>query len=544
MQLEKIFFGAELSTLTSFFSIAFFVGFLPVALLAYCAFPNKYKKYGLLIINFVFYWLMSGKLIAYLIASIFSMHWFGLWIENKNIEMKSVLSETEKEHKKEVKNLYSKKKRFIVLLAVVINIGTLLTLKYSGFFYENINTLFAIFGSDFKIEISKYMIPVGISFFSLQSLSYIFDVYYGKIKAEKNIFKLALFISFFPQIVEGPICRYSQTVDKLWNVSAIKFENLTYGLQRFLFGMMKKIVVADRLNLFVVNIFSDYTQFDGGVIALSAICYTIQLYMDFSGSMDAALGVAQIFGISLPENFSRPFFSKTISEFWQRWHITLGTWFKDYVFYPVTGSKKMKQLTKFGRKKLGNHYGPLLAGSIALFCVWFSNGLWHGAGWNYLFFGMYHFVLILSGSLIKPVVNFVNKKLKINSHSRLYKLVQMFRTTVLVVIGEMFFNAHGLKAGLEMFKKIFTNFSLKYVFSKQIFGLEIDKYDCIVVAFTVLIVFVISILNEKGINVRDTLRKKHIAFRWIVWYALILFIIVFGAYGLDYAPVDPLYAQF
>lgn len=165
------------------------------------------------------------------------------------------------------------------------------------------------------------------------------------------------------------------------------------------------------------NVFNNYTDFDGGVIALAAVCYTVQLYMDFSGSMDAVTGTAQILGVTMPENFRQPFFSKTISEFWKRWHITLGTWFKDYVFYPVVTLKPLEKLTSAARKRLGNHYGPLLASAVALFCVWFCNGLWHGAAWSYLFFGMYHFVLILGGNIIAPPVRAVNARLHIRAES-------------------------------------------------------------------------------------------------------------------------------
>lgn len=230
------------------------------------------------------------------------------------------------------------------------------------------------------------------------------DVQRGVTKADTNLLRLTLFISFFPQIVEGPICRYDQTAQQLWDAKPITYENLTLGLQRIAYGMMKKIIIADRLNPLVRNVFNNYTDFDGGVIALAAVCYTVQLYMDFSGSMDAVTGTAQILGVTMPENFRQPFFSKTISEFWKRWHITLRTWFKDYVFYPVVTLKPLEKLTSAARKRLGNHYGPLLASAVALFCVWFCNGLWHGAAWSYLFFGMYHFVLILGGNIIAPPV--------------------------------------------------------------------------------------------------------------------------------------------
>ena len=324
----------------------------------------------------------------------------------------------------------------------------------------------------------------------------------------------------------------------------IDFSNLTLGLERLLYGMMKKIIIADRLNPLVRNVFNNYTDFDGGVIALAAVCYTVQLYMDFSGTMDAVMGIAQIFGVTMPENFQRPFFSKSISEFWQRWHITLGTWFKDYIFYPVTMSKPMKNLTSSARKKLGNHFGPLLAGSVALFCVWFCNGLWHGSAWNYIFFGMYHFALILAGNIISPAVTATNKKLHINADCFAYRTMRMVRTTILVIIGELFFRAEGLKDGLAMFGKMITDFSFSTLDSTLMDKLKIDVQDIIIVAVALVIIFVISVLNEKGINIRLSLKKKNIVIRWGLLYALIMFIVIFGAYGKGYVPVDPIYANF
>ena len=169
-------------------------------------------------------------------------------------------------------------------------------------------------------------------------------------------------MSFFPQIMEGPICRYGDTAHQLWAVPPIRWENFLFGVQRILFGLMKKVVVADRLNLFIRQVFSGYAEYDGFVIAVAVVCYTIQLYMDFSGTMDLVMGSGQIFGVTLPENFRRPFFSRNIAEFWRRWHVTLGTWFKDYVFYPVSMAKPMKKLTSWGRKRLGPPLWPSAGG--------------------------------------------------------------------------------------------------------------------------------------------------------------------------------------
>ena len=544
MDLSALLMAGRFDTMTSYFAVIFLVAFLPICIIVYSIIPQKTKKYFLLFASMVFFWLVSGQLIVYLILTIMSVHYFGIWLDRIQGKRNAAVKAAPKEERKALKKVFLHQSRLVLLFAAVIHIGVLLVIKYSPFFTANVNNLFTLLNVPLQLDIPSYIMPIGISFFTLQAISYLFDVYRGLIKADDNIFRLALFMSFFPQIVEGPICRYGQTADQLWNVKQIEFENLKLGAQRILFGLMKKLVIADRLNPLIKEVFSNYSNYQGGIIAIAAVCYTIQLYMDFSGTMDAVMGIAQIFGVTMPENFQRPFFSKSISEFWQRWHITLGTWFKDYIFYPVTMSKPMKNLTSSARKKLGNHFGPLLAGSVALFCVWFCNGLWHGSAWNYIFFGMYHFALILAGNIISPAVTATNKKLHINADCFAYRTMQMVRTTILVIIGELFFRAEGLKDGLAMFGKMVTDFSFSTLDSTLMDKLKIDVQDIIIVAVALVIIFVISVLNEKGINVRLSLKKKNIVIRWGLLYALIMFIVIFGAYGKGYVPVDPIYANF
>ena len=539
MRILSLLQAGKHSTLTSFFSPMYLAIFLPACILFYAVMPKKGKKYALLLESLGFFWLISGKYIAWLLVSIVSVWGCGLWLGRILEQRDAAVKAAEKPQRKAIKQQYLRYTRLVLALAALGNLGILLVLKYSGFFIQNVNTVFGL-----RISVPAFVMPIGISFYTLQAISYLFDVYQGTVKADRNLMRVALFLSFFPQIVEGPICRYGQTADQLWNAGQIRYDNLTLGLQRILFGLMKKLVVTDRLNTFVEGVFDKYWEFQGGVIAIAAVCYTIQLYMDFSGSMDAVTGTAQIFGITMPENFKRPFFSRTISEFWTRWHITLGTWFKDYIFYPVSMSKPMKKLTGAARKKLGNHFGPLAAGGIALFCVWFCNGVWHGAAWSFIFFGMYHFVLILGGSLIAPAVKKVNEKLHLSPESRFYCLFQVLRTCVLVVIGELFFRANGLRAGMYMFGRMVTDFRFSSLNAAMLKELSIDGADFLIVGVTVLIVFVVSLLNEKGICVRESLQKKPTPVRWAVLYALILYIIIFGAYGVGYVPVDPMYANF
>ena len=530
--------------INSYFSLGYLLLFLPVSVGLYTILPQKLRRWVLLSSSCLFFWAISGKLIAYLVFSVFSIHHIGVWLSSIQQGCDRLLETAPKEERKAIKAQYLKQQRGVVAFGVIIHIGILLVLKYTPFFAENINTLFGALHIPVTFEIPSFVLPIGISFYTLQAVSYIFDVYRRKIQADRNLMRLALYMSFFPQIMEGPICRYSDTAEQLWEAPRIRYENFMFGSQRILFGMMKKMVVADRLNLLIKTVFSDYPNYDGFVIAVSAVCYTIQLYMDFSGTMDIVIGTGQIFGIKMPENFERPFFSKSISEFWKRWHITLGTWFKDYIFYPLSMSKPLKKLTSHARKRLGNHFGPLISGAIALFCVWICNGLWHGAGWNYIFFGLYHFTWILLGNIADPLFIWITKKLHINRNNFFYRCMQMIRTSILVCIGELFFRANGLRAGLTMFQKIFTDFSLQTVYDRSIFTFGIDRYDCLIVLVALSIVFIISVLQEHHIQVRKQISKQNMVVRFAAYYALILLIVVFGAYGKGYIPVDPIYAGF
>ena len=518
--------------------------FLPAVVFLYNIVPKKLRPMVLLLASYLFFWSISGKLILFLLISTFSIHHFGLWLSSLQEERNRILAETERPERKAVKAEYIRRQRWVIFLAVCIHIGTLLVLKYTAFFGQNLNSLLALAGGDWTWKIPKMVMPIGISFYTMQAMSYILDVYRETLKPDKNIGRLALYMAFFPSMMEGPICRYNDDAVSLWEGRRSSVQNLVFGAERILYGVMKKMVIADRLNIMIKTLYSGYADYDGGMMVVAAIAFTCQLYMEFSGTMDVVIGSAELFGIVLPENFKRPFFSKSISEFWTRWHITLGTWFRDYIFYPISMSKPMKRLTSKARKKIGNHFGPLIAGSIALFVVWLFNGLWHGAGWHYICFGMYHFVLIASANAVEPYTKKLLEKLHIRREEGGYKCFRIVRTALLVCIGELIFRAGSLRIAMRMLKKMFTDFNFRSFTDGTLLNLGMDKYDFLIVAVSVLIVLVISIANERGICIRQKLAEKKVVVRWAVVYGLILFCIIFGAYGMNYTPVDPIYAGF
>ena len=523
----------------SYFSGSYLFLVVPIIALIYNLIPKK-REYFLLFANLVVYYIMGKYRLVFLIVSIISVYFSALFIKKVD-EKKEILLKNKNADKKLINKNIKSKKKLILVLCILFNVSFLVVFKYLGFLTININGLLDIFHANYKLKIIDLIAPIGISFYTLSALSYIIDVYNGKIEADKSFTKVALFLSFFPQIMEGPITRFSDTANDLYSGKKIEHNNLVLGYQRMMYGLFKKKLLVDRFSLLVINVFNNYNSYNGLTIFLGAVSYTVMLYMEFSGTMDIVIGSGQIFGINIPENFRQPFFSKNISEFWTRWHISLGAWFKDYIYYPISLSKPLKKLTVKLRKKLGNHYGPLVSGSIALFVVWFLNGLWHGAGYTFLLFGLYHFIMIAFGNFISPIVIKICDKFKINRENIFYRVLQSIKMSIFVFFGELIFRANSIKDVSGMFKGIFTRFKFNF---NELHLLGLDVYDFVIIIITIIIVFIIGILKEKNINIGQKLYEKKLWIRWLIYYVLILSIYIFGAYGPGYEPLDPIYADF
>ncbi len=524
----------------SYFDLEFAFIFIPIVILIFSIVPKKIKPAILLVASYLLFFMISNLLVIFLLLSTLSIYLAGIRIKSINeLRDKELLNANN--DKKEIKEKYKKRKKRVLLLVILFNISFLFVFKYLRFFTMNLNSILDLFGVS-KLRLLKFAAPIGISYYTLMAISYIVDVYNEKIEADRNILRLSLYLSFFPQIMEGPIAKYSETAEQLYNAKKVTYKNFCFGYQRILYGFFKKFVIADRLNAVVKVVFNHYTSFGGLSIFLGIVSYTVLLYMEFSGTMDVVCGTGDIFGVNIPENFNQPFFSKNISEFWSRWHISLGHWFKDYIFYPVSLSKPLKRITSSLRKKLGAHYSSLIAGAIALFCVWFLNGLWHGAGWPFLMFGMYHFFLILMGNIFEPIIQKLCTKYNIDRQKKPYVILQIIKTSFFVFIGEMFFRAETVGQGFGMLIRMFTRlFVLK---SNEIARFGLDFKDFLVIILGIIFVFIIGIMREKKINVREEVSSKNIAIRWLLYYLLIFAIIIFGAYGPSYSPVDPIYADF
>ncbi len=519
--------------------------FLPAVLLAYQITPRKFRGYTLLAAGYSFFWIISRNLLIYLLGTTLFTHYIGVWLGQVKAAQREALAECgEKAKKKEIKGAYKKKERRILTFGILTLLGVLAYVKYYQFFFQNVNGLLEALGTGRAIEIKRILVPIGISFYTLQAIGYMVDVYWDKISAQQPLKKVALFLAFFPQIMEGPIALYDQTAHQLWEGESLTGKNLSEGCLRILWGLFKKMLIADRLFLLVKMIFDNYQQYHGVMIAVGAVAYTIQLYMEFSGSMDIIIGTGRMFGVVLPENFRQPFAAKNAAEFWRRWHITLGVWLKTYVFYPASVSGIVKKWNRFGKKNCGKYLTRLGVSAMALFPVWLCNGLWHGPRWSYIFYGMYYFGILLVGEALEPVRNQVLKKLHLDENALYWRIPQMLKTWLIIFTGELFFRANGLKAGIHMFLSLFRDFQLRPLYDGTLLNFGLDKADYGVILIGCAVVGIVGFIRENQLLEKESITTFRLPVRWAVYYALILAVVIFGAYGIGYQQVDLIYAGF
>lgn len=385
-----------------FSSQIFIFIFLPFTLLSYYLFPNKLRNYVLLLLLSIFFYSWGGvNYVLILLTSILINYSFGIFI-SKYIERIAI-------------------KRLLLTIGVILNLILLFYFKYYDFTITNLNTLFKL-----DIALKEIVLPIGISFFTFQGMSYIIDIYRGTATVNKNIFSVALYISLFPQLVAGPIVKYKDIEDQIRNRKET-LQGFSYGIERFIIGLAKKVIIADVLASIAVSIIPNSTNvIDTPTAWLGIICYTLQIYFDFSGYSDMAIGLGAMFGFTFMENFNFPYISKSITEFWRRWHISLSTWFKEYLYIPLGGNRT------------GNTY-------VNLLIVFFVTGLWHGSSWNFIIWGLWHGLFII-------IEKFIQNK---NWYIKTPSIIKWFVTIFIVIIGWVFFSFDSLSNAFNFLSVMF-----------------------------------------------------------------------------------------
>ena len=508
----------------AFNQLIFVCLFLPLSVLLYRVIPQKLKKAFLILTSVVFIAWGNITDLLYLICVIV----FNYFSVRQIARLKN--------------DGLTKYARMVFISALAVNILFLGYFKYYNFFRSLVGLPEASFG---------IAVPIGISFYTFQATGYLIDVYRDTVPAEKNLFRFALFVSFFPQIVQGPISSFDQIGNQLYEQHRPEWVRFKEGGELILWGLFKKLVIADRMFAAINTVTTDYTSYAGQIILLSALMYALQLYADFSGGIDIARGVAQIFGIDLALNFRQPYFSKSINEYWRRWHITLGAWMKKYVFYSLAVSDLFLNVskgigkTRFGRTSAGKHIARTLPTAMASLIVFMLIGIWHGANSRYIGFGLWNGLVIMFSTLMMPVYAWALGKLRINAKSWAWQLFQMLRTFVIILVGYYFDIAPDMKGALDMMRRSIIDCHLHIKLS-QLEAIGLGKSDCGVILCGMLIILYFSIRLEKtGLTAPGELLSRRPAWlQWIVIFAGVLAVIIFGMYGSGAEGTDFVYMGF
>lgn len=530
------------------FVSATFIFFLIIVCFVYFVIPKRFQWIWLLLASYVFYAFASIKMLAFLIFTTITTYFTGRFLGKVNQESKKHLAEKKelltRDEKKTFKEIQTKKKRRILTLTVILNLGILIFLKYFNFFGENINSLLSMFSIKGTVPHLNLLLPLGISFYTFQSIGYIIDVYRGKYEADANLGKFALFVGYFPQMVQGPISRHDQLASQLVEEHSFNYTRVTQGLQLILWGFFKKLVIADRVGMLVNHVFTNYLEYEGIHLFIAAAFYGIQVYTDFTAGMDIARGVSQILGIEMVLNFARPYFSCSIAEFWRRWHITLGAWMKDYVFYPLSLSKGFSRMGKRARKILGNETGKMFPTFIAMFITFFLVGVWHGSSWKYVAYGIWNGGIIASSIMLEPVYKKMAKLFNVNTECFSWRFFQMARTFLLCSIGRVFSRADSCTIAFDYIKRMLTKFNPWVLFDDSIYTLGMSQKNFHIFLIMLLVLLVVGILQERGMQIRETIAKQNLYFRWLLYIGAITVLLIYGVYGPGYSYTEFIYQQF
>lgn len=489
-----------------------FVVFFPIVLMVYFIIPKKTRYIWLLVTSYYFYMGWNAQyalLLLFSTAITYISSLLLVWLREQE-----------------------QKKKLVVAVCIILNFGILFVFKYLKFASQIVIKIAELFGRDIQEPQISLLLPVGISFYIFQAVGYMIDVYRGRIEVEKNFFRYALFVSFFPQLVAGPIERSSNFLPQVRNLHKINlwnFDRMRGGALIMMYGYIMKMIIADRAAIFVDAVYDIelYNQYTGFTVLVAAVLFSIQIYCDFAGYTFIAIGAARIMGINLMNNFEAPYFATSIKEFWARWHISLTSWFRDYLYFPLGGS----------RKGVFRKY-------INILIVFTVSGLWHGAGWHFVAWGLLHGVLRVLEEGTANVRKKAARILNIRQNVFSYKVFQICFNFFVVTIAWMFFRAASLQQAMDMIRNMFFQANTWVLFDGSLFAFGLDAKD-----FNVLIVFIgvmliVDYLRSKKVALVENFGKQNILMQWLVFLAGIWVILIFGVYGPGFDAAQFIYFQF
>jgi D-alanyl-lipoteichoic acid acyltransferase DltB (MBOAT superfamily) len=489
-----------------FNSIEFLI-FFPIVVVVYFIIPDKVKHLWLLIASYYFYMCWNAKYALLILASTIVTYISGILLDR-------------------LKNQLLLKKS-VVAASFLINLGILFYFKYINFMLDTVTRIFAKLHIQLNTPVFDIILPVGISFYTFQALSYTMDIYRGEINAEKDFFRYALFVSFFPQLVAGPIERSKNLLKQLSIPQKFSFENMREGLLLMLWGYYLKIVLADRIAIFVDTVYGDYKTYPGMYLIVATMLFAVQIYCDFAGYSTIAMGAAKVLGVELMENFNAPYLSTSVAEFWRKWHISLTSWFKDYLYIPLGGSRKGK-LRKYLNKMI----------------VFLVSGLWHGAQFSYIAWGGINGLYQVIGEILQPLRDKAVTILQLNRKSLGHKLLCATCTFIMVDFSWIFFRANGFKKALVIINSMFTVKNPWVLVDGSLYKCGLDDKNFRLMLIAILTLLFADFCKHRGIKIREVIIRQDYWFRWIFIAVSVAVILTFGIWGPNYNEANFIYFQF
>lgn len=481
-----------------------FLIFFPIVTLVYFLIPQRIKYLWLLLASYYFYMSWNPKYAVLILTSTAITFLSGILISCAKTE---------------------KAKKWAVFASFSLNLAILFVFKYFYFALDNINALRAFLSLPAYAPKFDIILPVGISFYTFQALSYTADVYRGDVEPEKNFFKYALFVSFFPQLVAGPIERSKNLLSQVNEEHHFDYLRVRRGLFVMLWGYFLKLVIADRAAILVNTVYDNLAGFDGFSIAVATICFAVQIYCDFASYSLIAIGSAEVMGFRLMQNFKRPYFAISITDFWRRWHISLSSWFRDYLYIPLGGNRKGTV------RKYTN-----------LMIVFLVSGLWHGASWHFVIWGAIHGFYQIAEGITKGIRTNIVRAMRINSDNFVYVWIKRIAVFILVCFAWIFFRSANVADAIEAIGRIFTDFG-RFNFEKFT-DVGFGKKNLLVLVCAVLILFTVSVIADKKDTIIENFEKKNFIIRWVIYLLLIFTVLIFGIYGPEFNASQFIYFQF
>ncbi len=491
-----------------FNSIDFLI-FFPIVLIVYFLIPRKDRYIWLLLASYYFYMSLSPQYLILLVILTLVTYFTGIFMEKGS----------------------SGAKKCCMAACLIVSLGILAVFKYSGFVMDSLNSILDGLHMQPLENTFHPVLPVGISFYTFQAVGYMLDVYRGNGRAEKNVVKYALFVSFFPNILSGPIERGKNMLPQIENLKNLKlwdYDRITSGAVLMLWGYFQKMVIVDRVALLVNEVYDKYRTYGAISIITATLFFSVQVYCDFAGYSNMAIGAAKIMGIDLMRNFETPYFSKSVGEFWRRWHISLSTWFRDYLYIPLGGNRCSK----------ARHY-------LNLMIVFLVSGLWHGASWGYVVWGALHGAYQVIGIQTKQLRRRIADRLQFKQESFSYQLMQVGMTFSLVGFAWIFFRAETVGQAGSMISRLFTRWDPWTLFDESIYTWGLDRKEFWIALFAIAVLLAVDLVRRiKKQDVIQLLNAQCIWFRWGLYLLMLFAVLIWGQYGPEYDPQVFLYFEF